>query len=560
VSEDLWVAGLNHGAHDSAAALLRNGRLVATVEQERLSRRKRALNEPPVDALKWCLDQAGITLSELAAIGLGSDLDVLGEWMGLSPQQRRVELPLDDPERLLPPKMFGTERPRIIPVRHHLAHAASCYWPSGFEEAAVLVIDNRGEDSATTLVQATPEGIKILKSYPIEHSLGLYYRIATQYVGLYNRGDEAGKLMGLAPYGRPTYDVALRYTSDGPLWDGVPAATTRGKALPLERTEQLLAYFEQHCYPYTRGLKADLTAYIDFAASVQNALEETILDLAQELHRCTGSRNLCLAGGVALNCSANGRLAAEGPFDNIFVQPMAHDAGVGLGAAYEVARQLDAARFQPQRMTHAYWGPQQDDDHIASVLHQQQLAIEKLSPEELAAKTAYQLSRGAIVGWHQGRAEAGPRSLGARSILGDPRRRETLVRLNNLKQREMWRPLAPSVLNVHFNKYFYGTPNPFMIVAASVRPEVRSLIPAVVHIDGSARPQVVDAADNPQFAALLSAFESETGLPILVNTSFNTAGMPIVNRPEESVFTFLNSDMDFLAIGSFLVSRPGEHL
>jgi len=556
MSDDIWIAGLNHGAHDSSAVILRDGQLIAAVEQERFSRRKRAIDQPPVDALRWCLDHAGIKLADLAAIGLGSDLDALGRWMGLDPRQRRTELPLDDPERLLPRSVFGDgPRPPLVPVSHHLAHAASCYWPSGFDESAVLIIDNRGEDSSTTLAHATSAGIEVLTAYPVEHSLGLYYRIATQFAGLYSKDGNAGKLMGLASYGRPVYDAALRYGDGGPYWHGVPPATKSGAALPAERTAQLLAFFEERCYPYTSGLRDDITAYVDFAASVQLALEETILGLARDLHERTGSRRLCLAGGVALNCTANGRLASDGPFDDIFIQPMAHDAGAALGAAYEVARQTGRSRFQPVPMRHALLGPEYHDSEIAEALGRRGLPADRLAPDALVARVAAAIADGAIVGWHQGRAEAGPRALGARSLLGDPRHRKTLVRLNMIKQREMWRPLAPSVLAAHFDKFFIGTPNPFMIVAAEVRPEVRARIPAVVHIDGSARPQAVEPGDQPLFASLLQAFEIETGLPLLVNTSFNTAGMPLVNRPEESIETFLATDIDLLAIGSHLVAR-----
>lgn len=556
MSEDGWVVGLNHGAHDSSAALLRNGTLVAAVEQERFSRRKRAIDQPPVDALRWCLEYAGIGLSDVAAVALGSDLDVLGSWLGLTPEERRAELPLDDPDRLFPGSVFGPVRPPVVPVRHHLAHAASCFWPSGFDESAVLVVDNRGEDCSTTLAYATRDGIETLETYPVEHSLGLYYRIATQYVGLYSKDGNAGKLMGLASYGEPRYDVALQHDGTRPVWNGVPAATTTGKALPPQRTTQLLAFFEEHCYPYTVGLRSDITAYIDFAASVQHAVEETILALARDLHARTGSRNLCIAGGVGLNCTANGRVAAEGPFDNVFVQPMSHDAGVGLGAAYEASRQLDPVRFTPAPMRHALVGPEYDDNRVAAALTSSGLTGERLDEDALVTRVASAIANGAVVGWFQGRSEAGPRSLGARSLLGDPRRRDTLVRLNSIKQREMWRPLSPSVLASEFDKYFDGTPNAFMIVAAQVKPERRAQIPAVVHIDGSARPQAVDPADQPRFAALLSAFQMETGLPVVVNTSYNTAGMPLVNRPEEAVRVFMDTDTDLLAIGSYLVSRP----
>lgn len=556
MSDSLWVAGLNHGAHDSSAALLHNGHLVATAEQERFSRRKRAIDQPPVDALKWCLDHARIGLEDLAAIGLGSDLDALGAWMGLTPAQRRAELPLDDPDRLLPPAIFGDgPRPPIVPVRHHLAHAASCFWPSGFADAAILVIDNRGEDCSTTLAHATSDGIETLETYPVEHSLGLYYRIATQYAGLYSKDGSAGKLMGLAPYGRPRYPAALRHTPAGPEWTGVPRATASGRDLPPERTRQLLSFFTENCFPYTAGLREDITAYTDFAASVQKALEDTILGLAADLRTRTGSANIALAGGVALNCTANGRLATEGPFDRVYVQPMAHDAGVALGAALEVTRQLDPSAFRPEPMTHGFWGPEYSDDEIQAALRASGLAGERLDPVTLTARVAATIARGGIAGWHQGRAEAGPRALGARSLLGDPRSRSTLVRLNTLKQREMWRPLAPSVLADRFDKYFLGIPNPFMIMAATVRPEVRAEIPAVVHIDGSARPQAVQPADNPLFAQLLEAVAVETGLPLVVNTSFNTAGMPLVNDPQQAIAVFLDTDLDVLAIGGYLVQR-----
>lgn len=557
MTKDTWVAGLNHGAHDSSASLLRNGRLIAAIEQERFSRRKRAIDQPPVEALQWCLEYAGIGLADLSAIALGSDLDVLGTWMGLTPQQRREQLPLDDPHRLLPSSVFGNQaRPPIIPVRHHLAHAASCFWPSGFREAAILVIDNRGEDSSTTLAVANGEGIETLVSYPVEHSLGLYYRIATQYVGLYTKDGNAGKLMGLASYGKPIYNTALRYGPEGPAWQGVPAATATGRELPPQRTSQLLEFFTEHCYPYAAGLSQDITSYVDFAASVQNALEETILGLADDLYKRTGLANLCVAGGVGLNCTANGRLATESPFDHIFVQPMAHDAGVGLGAAYEVSRQLDQQRFAPQQMRHAQWGPEYDEEAIHAVLSDHGLPFERLEPDALVARVAASVAAGAIVSWHQGRAEVGPRALGGRSLLADPRRRDSLVRLNTIKRREMWRPLAPSVLATDFHTYFTGDPNPFMIVAAQVKPEWRREIPAVVHIDGSARPQAVDPADQPLYAALLAAFQKETGIPVLVNTSFNTAGMPLVNQPQESVAAFAAADIDHLAIGPFLVTKP----
>lgn len=413
--QDVWVAGLNHGAHDSSAALLRNGQLVAVVEQERFSRRKRAMDQPPVEALEWCLNHAGITLSDLSAIGLGSDHDVLAQWLGLTPEERRTELDLDNPERLFPKSVFGaSELPPVVPVRHHLAHAASAYWASGYEESAVLVIDNRGEDESTTLAYATPDGIETLESYPIEHSLGLFYRIATQYVGLYTKDGNAGKLMGLASYGKPLYEVGLSHTPDGPRWKGVPSATTTGRALPPERTRQLLAFLEEQAFPYTVGLKDDIFSYIDFAASVQTALEDTILGLLRDLKERTGSANLCLAGGVALNCTANGRIAKEALFDNVYIQPMAHDAGCALGAAYEATREVAPQSFRPDVMDHALWGPEYGDDEILAALDSRGLRGERLTPDELVSQVASVIAQGASLhGTRAGRRPGRGRSEGA---------------------------------------------------------------------------------------------------------------------------------------------------
>jgi carbamoyltransferase len=556
VRDHSWIVGLNHGAHDSSAAILRDGKLFAAVEQERLSRRKRAIDEAPVDALRWCLEEAKIELSEVSAVGLGSDLDVLAEWLGLSNEERKRELPFDDPDRLFPQSVFGNgSRPPLIPVSHHLAHAASTFWPSGFDEAAILVVDNRGENTSTTLATASLDGIEVLQSYPIDNSLGLFFRIATQYAGLYSKDGNAGKLMGLASFGSPIYDVGLQLGQMGPEWVGVPSTTTSGKGLPAERTKQLLEFFESRCYPYTIGLREDVFSYIDFAASAQHALEETILGLTRELYERTRIPRLCVAGGVGLNCTANGRIVKESPFREVFFQPMAGDAGVSLGAAYFVARNPRQGTAVSDPLRHAQWGPAASNEEIEDELGIRQLRREKLSDGALVDRVASLIAQGAVVAWHQGRSEIGPRALGGRSLLADPRHRSSLVRLNTIKEREMWRPLAPSVRLRDFHTYFEGHPNPFMIVAAKVRPEWRKELAAIVHIDGSARPQAVDAGDLPLFSSLLDAFESRTGLPILVNTSLNTAGVPISNSVSDSLSIYSSTDVDFMAIGSFLVTR-----
>ncbi len=549
-----WIAGLNHGAHDASCALLHDGALVVAVEQERLSRRKRATGEAPVDALKSCLDFADLRLTDLDAVALGSDHDALAKWLGLTPDQRRAVLPFDDPDRLFPAHVFGNgPRPPLVAVMHHRAHAASAFWPSGFDAAAILVMDAMGEDSATTLAWGSRAGIRDIKAYPVDTSLGFFYESAAEYTGL-DRND-AGKLMGLAAYGNAAYDTGLRHGPSGIDWPIPSTNGHRGRKLVDERCGRLLDLFEQRCFPYLRGQRDEIMAYADFAASVQQDLGQVILGLAGELRARTGARDLVLAGGVALNCTANGLLAASGMFERVFVQPMAHDAGVALGAALEMSRALLGGRFQPGEMTHAQWGPDTRDEQVEAELRAHGLEFTRLDQADVAREVARLLAGGALVAWHQGRAEVGPRALGARSLLGDPRSRRTLVRMNRAKGREMWRPLAPSVLAGRFHDYFVGTPNPFMIMAAQVRAEARRQIPAVVHVDGSARPQVVDPLCSPLYARLLQEFDTQAGVPVLVNSSLNLAGEPIVSTPGDTIECFLRSDIDALAIGPCLVVK-----
>jgi carbamoyltransferase len=552
-----WLAGLNHGPHDASCALLKDGHLVVTVEQERLSRNKRALGESPADALRYCLDFAGISLDDLDAVTLGSEHELLAQWMGYDSARRSVMLPYDSPEWLFPHSTFGDQpRPPLLPVRHHEAHAGSCFWPSGFDECAILIMDAMGEDCSTSLAVGGPEGIRVLETYPVGASLGFFYESACDYIGLGR--NNAGKLMGLAAYGRPSEDVGLTYGEEGIVWGPVRDPDLVGRALIEDRMAQLLNHFERTCFPFERGCTKDIMAYANFAASVQHAAEQVILALARRLRERTGLRRLVVAGGVGLNCTANGALADSGIFDEVWVQPMAHDAGVALGSALVVAHRFgqDVGGWAP--MNHAYWGQPTDNSDVETELKRAGLQAERLETPELLRRTASIIADGGVVAWHQQRSEVGPRALGARSLLGDPRSRSTLVRLNEAKRREMWRPLAPSVLAERFDDFFVGSPNPFMIVAARVRSQVRERIPAVVHVDGSARPQVVSAETNPAYAGLLREFERLTGLPVLVNTSLNVAEEPLCSSPRDTVRTFLDCGADAMTIGPYLVRRPPE--
>lgn len=548
-----WVLGLNHGAHDAAAALVRDGQIVSIVEQERLSRRKRADQESPAAAAAWCLRTSDISLSDVSQVALGSDHDALAKWLGLSDEERAQQLPFDSPNWLYPAEVFGGIKPPCqVSYPHHLAHAASAFWPSGFERAAILIVDAMGEDSATTIAVGDSSGIRILESFPISNSLGYFYEAATRFAGF--KSSEAGKLMGLAPYGSANLRLPLAF-EDGPIWKDIASAPGTGRAMIRARRDLLLSYFTDNCFPYApRSSEDTALAYANFAASAQAALETCVIALARRAIRIAGCDSLVLAGGVALNCSANGALWRHGFVKDLYIQPMANDAGVALGAAL-LSFSPNVLSDHRASMPHAYWGPKAGEEDIRAALSGRGLMIKQLPRSALYAATARILAEGGLVAWHQGRCEVGPRALGARSLLANPQKRETLVRVNRAKQREMWRPLAPAVTEESFNDYFLGKPSPFMIIAAEVREHVRRLVPAVVHIDGSARPQCVSAKHSPDFHALLRAFGEVTGVPILVNTSLNVAEEPIACSPADSLRAFEACNADALVVEDFIATR-----
>jgi carbamoyltransferase len=349
-----WIVGLNHGAHDSACALLHDGELIVAVEQERLSRRKRAVGQSPAHALQYCLDHAGIELPDIDVVALGSDHDLLAQWLRIEEKERERVLPFDRPEWLFPDEIFGGRRPRSVrSVPHHLAHAASAYWPSGFDECAVLVIDAMGESTATSIAVGCEGKVEIIEDYGVDTSLGFFYEAASEFAGL--GCNEGGKLMGLAAYGRAKYPASLAYRDNAIVWEGVPESNSYGRASIKERSAALQSYFARSAFPFAARRGESIMAYADFAASAQVALEDTVLALAGRARELTGRTRLAVAGGVGLNCTANGKLADAGIFGKVYVQPMAHDAGVALGAALVVAgEEAIAPRAQ---MAHAYWGP-----------------------------------------------------------------------------------------------------------------------------------------------------------------------------------------------------------
>jgi len=538
------VLGINAVFHDPAAALVVDGRIVAAAEEERFSRRKHGKApvafstwELPEQAARWCLEHASLAPADLDAVaysyepGLapdpGGDL-AAGEWEGLRTlYARRARL-------FLRTALPGLDPACVRHVAHHVAHAASAYLAAPFERAAVLVLDGRGERASHLAGHAVGGGLKVLASQRLPHSLGLVYEEATAHLGFRRSSDEY-KVMALASYGRPRFLPALREairaTGDG----GFTVAPIAWQSLaPPVRDE---ARDERHA---------------DLAASVQARLQEVLLDLARWLHGRTGERALAMAGGVALNCVANSFLAAQGPFERVWVQPAAGDAGTALGAALHVAQRLGDPITPMQTVA---LGRGWSDDALRAWLAGAAVPCER--PDDLADAVAEILAGNGVVGWFQGRSEYGPRALGHRSLLanaGDP---DNVHRLNAIKGRESFRPVAPMVLQARAAEVFDGPlPSPYMLFTQRVRPAWRARIPAVVHVDGTARAQTVDPAAEPLVARLLAAVERRTGLPVVVNTSFNTAGRPMVDDPRDALECYGAAPITALAMGPFLVRRP----
>jgi len=543
------VLGVNAVFHDPAAALVVDGELVAAAEEERFSRRKHGKEpvpfstwELPVQAARWCLREAGLAPGDVDAVAYSYDpalaaqagADITAdEWEGLRTLfAQRAPL-------FLATALPGLRTGRVRFVAHHVAHAASCGPASPHRTCAVLVLDGRGERASHLAGRYRQDGsLEVLARQELPHSLGLLYEELTDHLGFRRSSDEY-KVMAMASYGEPAFLEDLRRlvyaTGDGGFVT---------EPVDWERFAPRLAAGGD-----------DWTArHADLACSVQRRLEEVLLDLAAWLHDRTGERALAMAGGVALNCVANMRLHDEGPFDDVWVQPASGDSGTALGAAMHVAREL-GDRVRP--MGTAALGRGWDDEELAAWLDGAGIVYER--PDDLAGVVADVLAADGVVAWFQGRSEFGPRALGHRSLLADPRDPATTQRLNAVKGRESFRPVAPMVLADRAAEIFTGrVPSPYMLFTHRVADGWRERIPAVVHVDGTARIQTVDPAEEPLMAAVLERFEERTGVPVVVNTSLNTAGRPMVDDPRDALECFGSAPVDLLAIGPFVVRRPGS--
>ncbi|MET7461916.1 carbamoyltransferase C-terminal domain-containing protein [Nonomuraea sp. NPDC005501] len=533
--------GINAIFHDPAAAVVADGRIVAAAEEERFSRRKHGKRplafsawELPELAAAWCLTEAGLSPEDLDAVAYSYDPSLVvqrpeGDWEDL-----RTKYAVRAPN-FLATALPGLDPARVRFVPHHVAHAASAGLAAPFRDCAVLVCDGRGENVSHLAGRYRDGELEVLAAQELPHSLGLMYEDVTQHLGFLRSSDEY-KVMALASYGRPRHLESLRElirtTEDGgfrvePIdWNSYAKALSRGS-------------------PWTPD-------HADLAASVQARLEEVLLELARWLHERTGERRLALAGGVALNCVANTRLLDEGPFEEVWVQPAAGDSGTALGGALHLA-QAYGERATP--MIGADLGRGFTDEELGAWLDVAQVPYTR--PADLADAVAAELAADRIVAWFQGRSEYGPRALGRRSLLAHPGHARNTERLNDVKGREQFRPIAPMVLESRARDIFTRgpVPSPYMLFVHEVDPVWRERIPAVVHVDGTARVQTVSPRSEPLLARMLSSFEARTGLPVVVNTSLNTAGRPMVDDPRDALECFGSSPVDVLALGPYLVRR-----
>lgn len=575
----MYTLGINAAFHDSAACIIKDGVLLAAAEEERFTHIKHGKRpvpfsayELPFHAIDYCLGIAGIHLNEVDHFAYSFDPFIL---LGKNHRDDAlINLPLKPTEarsngwlnpwdplflsyivnsRLqladgwphhLQQRFIGSnlDPEKWHFVDHHLSHAASAFHASPFKEAAVMTIDGRGEDATTSYYIGKGNNLMRIGQVNMPHSLGLLYEKVTTYLGFLHSSDEY-KVMALASYGKPVFEDAFRNMihvgpDGGYTIDDVDFSEVFGPA--RKKGDE---FGERH---------------FNIAQSLQKVLQETVLSLAIWLHERTQMDDLCMAGGVALNCVMNAYLRDKGPFKNIWVQPASGDAGTALGAALWIDAQERKTDVRSFTMDHAYWGPGYSDEVIEKFLKWSKVPYRKLN--HIARETAEILAQDKIIGWYQGRMEFGPRALGSRSILASPINPEMQARLNEVKDREDFRPVAPVVLEEDAPGWFQEARySPFMLFVYPVREEMAEKIPAVRHVDGTARIQTVNREQHPRYHELLTEFKKLTGVPVLVNTSFNTLGKPIVSTPRDAIECFWSSPFDALIMGSFLIEKSNGH-
>lgn len=545
--------------HDGAAAIVCDGKILAALEQERVSGRRHAPGESAALAARVCLEQAGLGLEEIDYIAYGWQDTLDSTSLAGRPEIEAAPalLPRVLPETVLPWK----EPPPLFIVRHHRAHLEASLRASGFLDAAGLILDGQGEHESISLFETRDDVPRRLRSYGIEFSLGAFYEAAAYYAGL--GWDAAGKLMGLSSYGVPVQEIDLAIDPSSGDISLPPDVARLGSR--VEGAEQVIRawidYFESRCYPFEIGAAGSVMRYRNFAASVQRKLEEVTSGLATYLHRATGSSRLVLGGGVALNCAMNRAIGDLALFEDFYIFPAAHDAGACVGAAWALDRHIRGTLPAPavKGLRRADFGREFDAKAVGAALARLDVAGDRLCDDVLTDRAAGVLAAGGVVCWFDGRDEFGPRALGQRSLLADPRDRRSLRRLNLIKGREMWRPIGPSVQAERATDVFEEPVDPalgtFMLTVATYTRRARSVVPAVVHADGTGRPQLVDRAQQPLFWLLIERFRQRTGIPLVCNTSLNARGQPLIHTPSEAIRFFLGQpEVDALVIRPYFVA------
>jgi len=579
----MYILGLNAYHADSSAAIFKDGIMIAATEEERFRRVKHWAGFPSM-AIQFCLEEAGITLAEVDHIAIGRDPSAKllnkvmyllknpgGGWNAVMDRLKnaRKVSSLEDEFLTLDSSLDKSViKSKIHQVEHHRSHLASAFFASPFEEAALLSIDGSGDFTTTMIGVGKGNKIEVIDSVDFPHSVGLFYTAFTQLLGFPHYGDEY-KVMGLAPYGEPKYvdklrDVLCFNNSNGLFTLNLKYFRSAKQGIVSYGDDHIpvvaplfSAYMEEKFGAVRKKDEALSQYHKDMAASIQRITEELIFHILEHLKKRTGLPAVCIAGGVAQNSVANGKITRKTSFKQVYIPSAGHDAGISMGAAlYVYNHLLNQPRATP--IWTAYTGSRFSNEAIEAYLQSRNIQYTRYSDEELYEKVANRLIDAGVVGWFNGRAEFGPRALGARSILADPRRLDAKELLNSkIKRRESFRPFAPSILKEYVSEYFEVTDDvPFMEKVFPIKPEKHAAIPAVTHVDGTGRLQTVDKAVTPRYYALIEAFRQKTGVPILLNTSFNE-NEPIVNSPENALECYLRTNMDMLVLENCVITRNG---
>ncbi|WP_191567437.1 carbamoyltransferase [Metabacillus idriensis] len=552
----LGINGWNYDIHDPSACLFLNGELIAAAEEERFIRQKKALDKLPYNSIAYCLKEANITPDQVDHIVMGWDVKKIHDQKYSKTLNEKACI-----EMVFPTEIFPRENnPQLHMCSHHLAHAAGAFFSSGYEESAILVIDGSGEEESITIAKGKGNKIEILEQFPLNQSLGIFYEALTVFAGL-GRHNE-GKLMGLSSYGEAVYEfpdilegqlsiqdknisMNSQYFSYLKNWIGVIQDTTNTRPNTL--------FYKYDVINTTLSTQPSVMDYKDIAASGQVALEKAIVKLVNKALRLTDSKNICISGGVALNCVANRVVANLKSVKKIYIQPGASDSGVSIGAASWFISENNIKPIMEDN--HVYSGPQFSDSMIYELLTKYNIPFIELGSNKYE-KCAELLGENKVLGRFSGRMEFGPRALGNRSIIANPNSKKMLKKVNTIKKREQWRPLAPSLIkeNVPIVLEEENT-SPFMLLNSTVKENIRHLLPAIVHVDGSSRPQVVTKEMNNDYYETIQSFYKKTDIPAIMNTSFNVGNEPIVCNPNDAIKSFYGSELDGLLLGSFLINK-----